>query len=186
MTQRFLLTFLFLFFTLHLLNAQGKVINPKPKASPICIANFVGENTTYLKVTYGQPSKKGREIFGTLVPYKEIWRTGANEATELTTTVDLKINKKTLKAGTYTLFTIPDADKWTIIFNSVLGQWGAYKYEEIKDKNVISFEVPVSKSEDMYEVFTIVLEENKKGADMLLLWDTTRIVIPFTFINAGK
>jgi hypothetical protein len=159
-----------------------KVIKPKPKASPLCMASFLGDDV-YLKVTYGQPSKNGREIFGALVPYNKIWRTGANEATEFTTTKDIKFDKKTLKAGTYTLFSIPDEKKWTVIFNSTVGQWGAYKYEESKATNVLQVEVPVEIGEDEYEGFTIQFEQSKKGADMVLLWDKTRIAVPITFIK---
>ena len=159
-----------------------KVIKPKPKASPVCINSFL-QDDVYLKVTYGQPNKNGREIFGTLVPYGKIWRTGANEATEFTTSKDIKFDKKTLKAGTYTVFSIPDAEKWTIIFNGTLGQWGAYKYEETKATNVLQIEIPVEKGEDEYEGFTIQFEQSKKGADMVLLWDKTRIAVPITFIK---
>lgn len=159
-----------------------KVIKPKTKASPLCLATFLGEDI-YLKVTYGQPNKNGREIFGTLVPYNKIWRTGANEATEFTTTKDITLNKKTLKAGTYTVFSIPDAEKWTIIFNSTLGQWGAYKYDETKASNVLQIEIPVEKGEDEYEGFTIQFEQSKKGADLVILWDKTRIAVPITFIK---
>jgi ABC-type sulfate transport system substrate-binding protein len=158
-----------------------KVIQPKPKSSPLAMSNFVGKDA-YLKVTYGQPLRKGRSIFGNLVPFGQIWRTGANEATEFTTTKDIKINGKLLKAGTYTLFTIPDAEKWTIILNGVLGQWGAYKYDEVKTANVLEFTVPVAKSEDEYEAFTIQFEENKQGADLVILWENTRIVAPIEFV----
>jgi hypothetical protein len=84
--------------------------------------------TKNVKVTYGQPSKKGRVIFGDLVPYGEVWRTGANEATEITFSSDVVISGKTIKAGTYTLFTIPQKNTWTIILNSELKQWGSYGY----------------------------------------------------------
>ncbi len=154
------------------------VIKPRPKASPLAMATYQGNENDYLKVTYGQPSKRGRDIFGNLVPYGSIWRTGANEATELTTTDDILIGGSLLKAGTYTLFTIPNQNKWTIIFNEVLGQWGAYKYEDYVDRNVLSFEVDAIKMSDIYEAFTILFEETKAGTDMLLLWDQTRVSIP--------
>ncbi|MCU0446980.1 MAG: DUF2911 domain-containing protein [Microscillaceae bacterium] len=166
------------------LQAQ-KLIQPKPKASTLAMATYLdGDN--YLKVTYGQPLKKGRAIFGDLVPYGQIWRTGANEATEFTTTRDIKIDKRTLKAGTYTIFSIPDKDQWTVIFNGVLGQWGAYKYEEVKSKNVLEMPIKVQSGEDEYEAFTIQFEPDKKGANLVLLWDKTRIVIPITFVTTVK
>lgn len=165
------------------LKAQ-KTIQPRAKASPICLANFLGEDNNYIKVTYGQPLKKGREIFGNLVPYGKIWRTGANEATEVTFTKDVVIEKKNIKAGTYTVFSIPEEDKWTIIFNGVLGQWGSYKYEENKTQNVAEIPITVDKAEDEYEAFTIQFEQTKKGAEMVLLWDKTKIAIPITFKKA--
>jgi hypothetical protein len=162
-----------------------KLIQPKPKASTLAMSTYLdGDN--YLKVTYGQPLKKGRAIFGDLVPYGQIWRTGANEATEFTTTRDIKIDKRTLKAGTYTIFSIPDKDQWTVIFNGVLGQWGAYKYEEVKSKNVLELPIRVQSGEDEYEAFTVQFEPDKKGANMVLLWDKTRIVIPISFVTVAK
>lgn len=161
-----------------------KVVEPRVKASPVSLASFMAEdNQTYLKVTYGSPRKKGREIFGGLVAYGEVWRTGANEATEFTTTRDIKINKKILKAGTYTLFTVPEKDSWTVIFNSTLGQWGAYKYEEHKSQNVLSFKVNPETSEDIYEAFTIQFEQRRKGVDMVIVWGQTQVAIPITFLK---
>jgi hypothetical protein len=157
---------------------QDSVVVPQLRKSPMAIAKYQS-NAVYIKAVYGQPSKRGRVIFGELEPYGKVWRTGANEATEVTFTKDVKIAGKSLKAGTYTLFTIPNPDKWTVIINSELGQWGAYKYE--KEKDLLSFEVPVTKPEYRYEAFTIEFEETKAGADMELLWDTTRVAIPLTF-----
>ncbi len=87
-----------------------------------------------IKVTYGSPSVKGREILGGLVSYDKVWRTGANEATIFETSTKLKIQGKKLAAGKYGLFTIPaENGKWTVIFNSVADQWGAYDYSDSKD-----------------------------------------------------
>lgn len=160
---------------------QQRIIKPKEKASPVAMATFK-KDKEYLKVTYGQPYKREREVFGGLVPYDKIWRTGANEATEITLTKDIKVSGKTLKAGTYTIFSIPRADKWTIIFNSELGQWGDYKYQEFKDKDVMKVDVSVAQTEDVYEAFTIKFAENKGGIDMMLIWDKTMVVLPIAFI----
>jgi hypothetical protein len=166
--------------TKHLVkNDTLKVITPpKPRPSPMAVACHK-EETIYLKVTYCQPFRKGRQVFTELAPFGKVWRTGANEATELTVTKDLKIGGKPLKAGTYTVFTIPNPDKWTIILNSELGQWGEYKYDSTKD--VLSVEVPTQKNNEVYEAFTIQFNETKTGADMSLLWDATKVVVPFTF-----
>jgi hypothetical protein len=156
-----------------------KVISPpKPRPSPMAVAIYKEENI-YLKVTYCQPSRKGRDIFTEIAPYGKLWRTGANEATEITVTKDFKLGGKALKAGTYTLFSIPNPDKWTIILNSELGQWGDYKYDETK--NILTFDVPVLQNNEIYEAFTIQITESQAGANLLLLWDRVKVVIPFAF-----
>jgi hypothetical protein len=137
---------------------------------------------TYVKLTYSQPHKKGRNVFGELVPYGQVWRTGANEATEITLTGDLKIKDETLTAGTYTIFTIPNIDRWTIIFNKQLGQWGAYNYSEKAD--VLRVEVPTGKIEKVvYEPFTIAIEQKNENAELQMMWDKTKVSIPVTFIT---
>ncbi len=135
---------------------------------------------TYTKITYSQPHKHGRAIFGALVPYGQVWRTGANEATELTITKDIKINGLDLKAGTYSLFTIPGKESWTIILNSDLGQWGAYNYNSKLD--VLRFDVPVVPvTEFVYEAFTILIDPKNSKADLVLAWDRTKVIIPLQF-----
>ena len=129
-----------------------------------------------VKVSYGRPYKKGREIFGGLEKYGKVWRTGADEATEITFATDVNFGGKTVKAGTYTLFTIPDPKEWTVILNSQLGQWGAYDYEKYKDKDVIQVKAPVKKLDKVVEQHTIRFE----GNNMIIEWDTTQIVIPIT------
>lgn len=133
-----------------------------------------------VKVAYGQPSKKGREIFGKLEPYGKVWRTGANEATEITFAKDTKFGGKDVKAGTYTLFTIPDEKKWTVILNSELGQWGAYKHDTSKD--VVKVEVPVKKLKDVTEKLTIqVDEQNANKANLNIAWDQTQVSVPMVY-----
>ncbi|MFM7839981.1 MAG: DUF2911 domain-containing protein [Chitinophagaceae bacterium] len=126
-----------------------------------------------VKVSYGQPSKKGREIFGALVPYGEVWRTGANEATEITFSKDTKFGGQSVKAGTYSLFTIPGEKEWTIILNSELKQWGAYEYSKIKAKDVLQVKVPVQKAAAVVEKLTITLADSK----MTISWDTTQVEV---------
>ena len=127
-----------------------------------------------MKVTYGQPSKRGREIFGALVPYGQVWRTGANEATEITFIKDVKFAGKDLKAGTYSLFAIPTKDKWTIILNGKLGQWGAYDYDKVKDKDVLKADVTVTPLKDVVEKLTYTFDA--KG--LTISWDLVSVVIP--------
>lgn len=151
---------------------------PERRKSPLAMARTtLGD--AYVKVTYGQPYKRGRQIFGELVPYGEVWRTGANEATELTTTEDIQFGDQTLKAGTYALFTIPGKDKWTIIVNRTLGQWGAYSYSA--DDDIYRFTVPVDSTSESFEAFTMSFDETEEGAtstNLNLMWDKTKVSIP--------
>jgi hypothetical protein len=126
------------------------------------------------KVSYGQPSKRDREIFGKLVPYGEVWRTGANEATEITFKQDVQFGGKPVKAGTYALFTIPGEKEWTVILNSVTGQFGSFDYQKNKAKDVASVKVPVQKAKAPMEKFTIQVED----AALRLTWDTTSVSVP--------
>lgn len=133
-----------------------------------------------VKVTYGQPSKRGRVIFGDLVPFGEVWRTGANEATEITFKKDVTIDNKVIKAGTYTLFTIPEKGKWTIILNSKLKQWGAYDYNKIKDKDVLKTEVKVSAIAEQ-EKLVFAFEDNAKGTTLTISWDNVKVSLPISY-----
>lgn len=145
----------------------------EPKSSPLdqTYANF---GDSYVKIVYSRPSKRDREIFGDLVPFDKVWRTGANAATEITTTGDITIGGQELPAGTYSLYTIPTEDSWTIIINSDLGQWGAYRYNEEND--VLRFTVKTEETSETYEPFTIKLdgEEGK----LYMMWDDTQVSIP--------
>ncbi len=151
----------------------------KPRPSPLAMVTMKYEDA-YVKVTYCQPHKRDRKIFGELVPYGQVWRTGANEATEITTTENILVNNQLLKAGTYTVFTIPQVDRWTIIFNIQLGQWGAYNYSEKAD--ALRVEVPVEEIKDVvYEPFTISFEQRNEQANMVLVWDNTKVSVPIQF-----
>lgn len=129
-----------------------------------------------VKVTYGRPYKKGREVFGGLEKYGKVWRTGADEATEITFSKDMNFGGKPVKAGTYTLFTIPERNEWTIILNSQLGQWGAYDYEKNKSKDVLQVKVPTKKLDTVVEQLTMRFA----GSDLIIEWDQTQVAIPLT------
>jgi hypothetical protein len=136
----------------------------------------------YIKITYSQPLKRGREIFGSLVPYGQVWRLGANEATEITTTKNISLNGFLLKTGTYSMFAIPQKDKWTIIINSELGLWGAYNYNYRLD--VLRFDIPAQATTGaVYEPFTLQFDQRNDVADLLILWDRIKLSIPVKFIN---
>jgi hypothetical protein len=131
-----------------------------------------------IKVLYGRPQKKGRRIFGNLVPYDKVWRTGANEATEITFFKDVKLGDQDIKAGTYSLFTIPNKNSWTIIINSDTDVWGSYYYDQ--DKDVARLDVPVTKI-DVIEFFSIAFSKETKGTRMILAWDNISVAVPFSF-----
>lgn len=138
---------------------------PSPKASA------AGKDVS---VTYGQPSKKGREIFGKLEPFGKVWRAGANEATEITFAKDTKFGGQDIKAGTYTLFATPNPTEWTIILNSELKQWGAYKYNQIKDKDVLKVTVPVKKLDNVVEKLTYRFDDSNA---LIIEWDQTQVTV---------
>jgi len=107
---------------------QFKVPRPSPKSVLTQTVGF-----TDMTITYSRPSARGRQIFGGLVPYGQVWRTGANEATTISFSDDVTINGQALPKGTYSLHTIPGKDSWTIIFNKVADQWGSFNYDQSKD-----------------------------------------------------
>jgi len=134
------------------------------------------DSQSFMRVIYSRPQKKGRDIFGDLVPYGKVWRTGANEATEITFYKDVIFGDKPVKAGTYSFFTIPDDNKWTVILNEEINQWGAYRYD--KSKDVARIEVKPKKTAATVETFSITSKKVEKGYQLLLGWDDTYIEIP--------
>lgn len=136
-----------------------------------------------ITVVYNRPFKKGRVIFGDLVPYGKVWRTGANEATSFETSKDLSFGDKTLKAGKYSLWTVPDEQSWTIIFNSEYGQWGVgFNGEANRDpaKDAVKVDVPVVLIEKEFEQFTISVEKMGEDHELTFIWDKTVVALPFT------
>ena len=143
---------------------------------------LIGDMPAIVRVTYSRPAKKEREIFGTkIVPFGEVWRVGANESTEIKFYQDVTIQGKTIKAGTYSLFAIPNATEWTIILNKDLDFWGAYSYN--KDNDVLRVNIPVKKTEEVVEVFSIqcVKGSNDEETIMKMAWDTILVELPIGF-----
>ena len=133
-----------------------------------------------IRVIYSRPQKNGRDIFGEKVPYGKVWRTGANEATEIKVYQDITLGGKKLKAGTYALFTIPGEKEWEIIINSDLDYWGAYSYNSEKD--VLRVKATAKSLDEVAEAFSIQFK--KDGADkaiMMLAWDQTMVEVPFSY-----
>jgi hypothetical protein len=132
-------------------------------------------STDNVSVTYGRPFKKGREVFGGLEKYGKVWRVGADEATTITFKKDVNFGGKAVKAGTYTLFAIPNESEWTMILNSEPGQWGAFSYEKNKAKDVVQVNVPVTKLGSEVEQLTIRFPQ---ANSMIIEWDKTQVAIP--------
>lgn len=166
--------------------------DPSQRKSPMSIARItLGD--AYIRVVYSRPYKRDRtNIFGTkesgaLVPYGEVWRTGANEATEITVTRDVMVGDKKLPAGTYSLFTVPGPDKWTVHFNSALGLSGTMRFNEATNKfepgyspanDVVVLTAAPKKLDAEVDPFTIAFERVDGGAHMILKWITTEVRVP--------
>jgi hypothetical protein len=157
----------------------SKVVPPPlPRKSPMAVARTTLAGT-YIKIVYGAPSKRGRIVFGALEPFGQVWRLGANETTELTTTAAIDFGGVPLSAGTYSLFAIPEPDKWTIIVNTGLGQWGAYDYDESLD--VARFSLATNSTLKTYEALSIWFDEASGPSTKLrFAWDQTEVVVPIT------
>jgi len=152
---------------------RDKSQRPSPPTQAQC--SFSDGKT--ITVDYSSPRMKGRKIFGDLVPNGEVWRTGANEATTLVTNTDLTVEGKTVPAGNYTIFTVPNPDKWTLIINKKTGEWGIpYKYESDELARV---DMKVSKTSAPVENFTIAFDQSGKACTMNLSWENTKASVKF-------
>jgi hypothetical protein len=141
---------------------------PSPPASATC--DLGGGKT--IKTDYSSPRMKGRQIFGGLVPYGEVWRTGANEATTFVTSADVVVGGKQVPAGSYTIFTVPTQDSWKLIINKKTGEWGIpYKYES---DELTRADMQVSKLPSPVENFTISYSKSANGCTMQIEWEATR------------
>jgi hypothetical protein len=161
------LTSMVLVFTV-LASCQDKGKRPSPPAQAQCKFSD-GKNLT---INYSSPRAKGRKIFGDLVPYGEVWRTGANEATTFVTDANLTVGGKDVPAGSYTIFTVPNADKWTLIINKKTGEWGIpYKYEADELARV---DMKVSSTPSPVENFTIALASMGGSCAMSISWENTQ------------
>jgi hypothetical protein len=159
-------------FTLTLFTACQK--RPSPPASATC--DLGGGKT--IRTNYSSPRMKGRRIYGDLVPFGEVWRAGANEATTFVTNGDVVVGGKTVPAGSYTIFTIPMTDKWILIINRKTGEWGIpYKYESDELARV---DMTVSKLPAPLENFTIGYDKSASGCALRIDWETTRASVDLT------
>jgi hypothetical protein len=155
---------------------QAQISTPAP--SPLGkLEQVVG--LTDVHIEYSRPGAKGRTIFGGLVPFDKLWRTGANSATKVTFSEDVVIEGQDLEAGSYALFTIPGENEWTVIFNTDTEQGGTGNYDEAKD--ALRVTVKPQESADFVETFTIGVNNiTSSSATMNLSWANTKVLVPFT------
>lgn len=144
-----------------------------PAASPLCsLKQRVG--LTDIQVEYSRPGVKGRDVFGSMIPYGQVWRTGANSATKLVFSTPVKLNGNEIPAGTYALMTIPDKDEWTVIINKGSDQWGSYKYDQSAD--LVRFKVKPIALDRPVETLTIDFDDIKdESSELKLAWDKTKV-----------
>jgi Protein of unknown function (DUF2911) len=157
-----------------LLAQQHKSKRPSPPATAQCKLPD-GKTVT---VDYSSPRTKGRKIFGGLVPYGEIWRAGANEATTFVTDTDLSVGGTTVPAGKYTVFTVPGEGKWSLVISKKTGEWGtAYPGPE---NDLARIDMKVSKLSSPLEDFTIAFDHSATGCTLRMDWETTRASVDIT------
>ena len=160
--------------TLFAAAQQDKSKRPSPPAQAQCKLPDGKTITT----DYSSPRAKGRQIFGGLVPYNEVWRTGANEATTFVTTANLSVQGKDVPAGSYTIFTVPAQDKWTLIINKKTGEWGIpYHYES---DELVRVPMQVGKTSGPVENFTINYDQGGGGCTLQISWENTQASVKFT------
>src|ERR1700744_3913292 len=131
------------------------------------------------RVVYSRPQKRGSKLFGDLISYGQIWRLGANEATEIEFFQDVKIDGKTVKKGRYTLYALVNEDKWTLIFNKETDTWGAFRYDSSKD--LLRTTITVEKQANITEAFSIAFQKVEKGADLVITWDDVQVKLPIAW-----
>ncbi|MDR7370141.1 DUF2911 domain-containing protein [Flavobacterium aquidurense] len=168
------------------MNAQEVKFAPLD-ASPADIAYFPSRSIKFkktdtpsqlIKVIYSRPAVKGRVIFGGLIPFGEVWRVGANENTEIKFYKPATINGVAVPAGSYSLFAIPEKDKWTIIINKELDMWGSYAYDESKD--LVRISVPVKTVPTPIELLSIAFTAKDGITNLVIGWEKTTVDVPIT------
>ena len=150
-----------------------------PSNFPMLKLSGKASGEPFARVIYGRPQKNGRILFGDIVQYNSIWRLGANEATEMEFFVPVKIDGKLVPKGRYTLYSIPNENNWTLILNTDNFSWGNFGYNIKKD--LLRVQVPVLKTMDTTEAFTLYFEETNLGAGLIILWDQVKVMLPISF-----
>ncbi len=143
-------------------------------------------NDLKLKVFYNRPYKKGRDIFGGLVPYGQVWRTGANEATTFTTNQDLKVMGFLVPRGEYTLWTVPNDSTWKVMLNTKEYKWGVdenMKPSWDPNYDLLELDIPVENLDSVVEQFTISFDNSTDNLKLTMAWDKTKIAVPLSTIK---
>ncbi|MBC3847699.1 DUF2911 domain-containing protein [Winogradskyella echinorum] len=178
-TTRLITTIAFAFLMLLSFDANAQKFKGLDK-SPMDAASYPDDYkdaNKLVKITYSRPQLKGRSV-DELAPAGKVWRTGANEAAEITLYTDMMLGGTKVKAGTYTFYLIPGEGEWTAIISSDLNVWGSYFYNEKND--VARLDVPVTEGKESLEAFSIAFEKSDNGVHMHLGWGTVRVAVPFT------
>ena len=159
------------------------VVDKSPMDMSYCPVNFpvlkISEKVTgspFIRVIYGRPNKNGRVIFGDLVEYGNVWRLGANEATEIEFYKDVTVDSKKIKKGRYTLYAIPGKSDWTMILNKDTDTWGAFKYDSTND--VARVTVPVKMIDNPVETLSMTFDKFNAGFNLVVAWDTIEVKLP--------
>lgn len=177
----------FLMFSMFITLAHAQVKPPAMDKSPMDLSYYPDKYPVLklqdkvtepiaARVIYSRPQKNGREVFGKLIDYGKVWRLGANEATEIEFFTNVKINNVKLKKGRYTLYSIPEADKWTFIINSDNDSWGSFKYDEKKD--LVRVNAAVEKISEPVESLSMVFEKASSGIQLVVMWDDVKVAMP--------
>jgi hypothetical protein len=149
-----------------------------PKDYPILKMSGKSKDLPTARIIYGRPQKNGRVIFGGINKYKEVWRLGANEATEIEFFKNVKIGGKAVAKGRYTLFCIPFEDKWTIILSKDNFSWGSFTYDPKKD--LLRTDINIEKITDPVEALTIYFDETSTGSNLVIMWDDVKATLPIS------
>jgi len=174
MMKKVTVTALTIFALCLISSAQDKSKRPSPPEQAQC--KFSDGKT--ITVDYSSPRAKGRKIFGELVPYGQVWRTGANEATTFVTTTGVSADGRDVPAGNYTIFTVPEQSKWTLIVNKKTGEWGIpYKYES---DELAKIPMSVSKTSSPVENFTIRFDQGGDACTLNISWEETQASVKFS------
>ena len=163
-------------FTAFAFAQQDKSKRPSPPEQAQC---KLPDGKT-ITVDYSSPRLKGRHVGGEVAPFGDVWRTGANEATTFVTTAGLSVEGTDVPAGSYTLFTLPTPDKWSLIISKVTGEWGIPYKEEYRSQELARVPMQVSKTSAPVENFTISFDQSGGGCTLQLSWENTQASIKFT------